>query len=75
MTNKTYRVDWAEGQDGTPVVIYDLTREQAIQKARSLSRNNQDQTCYAIARDDFRGEDLGQRVYVNGRFSHQDDEF
>lgn len=70
---KTYRVDWAEGSDGLPKVIFGLSRDQAIDKARKLSCNNQDSTAYAIARDD--GGDTGQRVYHDGRFSHEDGEF
>ena len=70
---KSYRVDWASDKDGRPCVIFDLTREDAIRQAKALSRNNQEQSVYAIASVD--GQDVGQRAYHDGRFSHQDDEF
>jgi len=70
---KTYRVDYLDdhrlGHD--PVVIFDLTRAEAMKKARGLS--NKHMIVYVVASEG--GEDIGQRVYIRGAFSHQDEAF
>ncbi len=68
---KTYRVDHAvEGSD-KPKVYDGLSRDGAMKKARALSRVHG--SAYAIST--LKGVDQGQRVYHNGGYSHQDDQF
>jgi len=77
---KTYRIDYLDDHrlERAPVVIFDLSRDEAMKKARSLSKKNcaiygKHSAVYAIASKD--GQDTGQRVYIDGFFSHADDQF
>ena len=67
-----YRTDYSEDDGKTVIIDEGLTRTEAMQKAAILSRKHG--TAYAVASDD-KGRDTGQRVYVNGRFDYQDDQF
>lgn len=69
----TYRVDFfpSDGRAGYPTVLYDLTRQAAMTTARKLSAKHG--AAYAIA--SRYGVDVGQRVYHDGHYSHQDDVF
>ena len=79
-SEKTYRVDWTPAAADKPwredaiEVIYDLTREEAMRKARQISATKQAGHCaYAISR--IRTLDQGARCYHHGAFSHMDGEF
>lgn len=77
---KTYRVDWTPAEAEKPwredaiEVIYDLTREEAMRKARQIS-NTQHAGHSAYAISCLRGQDQGARCYHHGAYSHMDGEY
>lgn len=65
----SYRIDYQDGDQIVPV--FDLTRTDAMSLARKMSKKHG--SAYAIASQN--GQDIGQKVYHDGRFSHADDSF
>lgn len=70
----TYRVDYVhDDQPNSSIVTYTASRAHALTKAAKISARPSVGIAYVIATVD--GQDVGQRVYANGFFSHQDDQF
>jgi hypothetical protein len=67
----TYRIDYTRDGTDDVVVIRAQNRQDAMSRARYLSRNHG--SAYAIRNDN--GTDTGQQVYHNGYYSHTDDTF
>lgn len=66
-----YRVDYADDNDTTHAIACGQHRNVAQRKAARLSLTHG--TAYVIRADG--GQDVGQRVYVHGVKSHDDDAY